>query len=42
MVPSNALVKKYYSQYAEYKLWTVLNEKTIPGRMYSFIAIKPV
>lgn len=34
-------VKKGYAQYVEYKLGPVLNERLIPGRMYSFIAVKP-
>lgn len=38
----NSLIKKYYSSYVESKLGPALNEATIPGRMYSFIAIKPL
>jgi ubiquinone/menaquinone biosynthesis C-methylase UbiE len=35
-------IKKYYSKYIELKLGSVLNEASIPGRLYSFIAIKSV
>jgi ubiquinone/menaquinone biosynthesis C-methylase UbiE len=37
---NNHSIKKYYSKYVESKLGPVLDEKTIPGRMYSFIALK--
>lgn len=38
----NFWVKSFYSQYVETKLGPVLNEEKIPGRMYSFIAVKPL
>lgn len=38
----NSLIKKYYSRYVELKLGPALNEATIAGRMYSFIALKPL
>lgn len=36
----NAVVKKIYEKFVEAKLGPALDERKIPGRMYSFIAIK--
>ena len=41
-IAKNSIVKKLYSAYIENKLGPPLNEKIIPGRMYSFIAVKQI
>ena len=39
---SRKLIAGLYSRYINYKLGEAVNENEIPGRMYSFIAVKPL
>lgn len=38
----NTIITTLYSRYVESKLGPAINEKLIPGRMYSFVALKPI
>ena len=41
-IAGNPLILSLYSRYVNYKLGAALNEKEFAGRMYSFIAVKPL